>query len=76
MCSLYITSKTPSQAQVEPLRLRGAGPGVGIFLFARYAHATAGFTAYGRKGLPAEHVAEIACQVTLEQATRPQALAE
>jgi len=56
--------------------LRGAGPGVGIFLFARYAHATAGFTAYGRKGLPAEHVAEIACQVTLEQATRPQALAE
>jgi RNA 3'-terminal phosphate cyclase (ATP) len=49
------------QAQVEPRRLRGAGPGAGIFLFAKYAHATAGFTAYGRKGLPAERVAEAAC---------------
>jgi len=50
------------QAQVEPRRLRGAGPGAGIFLFAEYAHATAGFTAYGRKGLPAERVAEAACE--------------
>ncbi|MFQ6100070.1 MAG: RNA 3'-terminal phosphate cyclase [Anaerolineae bacterium] len=50
------------QAQVEPLRLRGAGPGAGIFLFAEYAHTTAGFTAYGRKGLPAERVAETACK--------------
>lgn len=50
------------QAQVEPRRLRGAGPGAGIFLFAEYAHATAGFTAYGRKGLPAERVAEAACK--------------
>jgi len=50
------------RAQVEPRRLRGAGPGAGIFLFAEYAHATAGFTAYGRKGLPAERVAEAACK--------------
>ena len=50
------------QAQVEPRRLRGAGPGAGIFLFAEYAHATVGFTAYGRKGLPAERVAEAACE--------------
>ncbi len=50
------------QAQVEPRRLRGAGPGAGIFLFAEYAHVTAGFTAYGRKGLPAERVAEAACK--------------
>jgi RNA 3'-terminal phosphate cyclase (ATP) len=49
------------QAQVEPRRLRGAGPGAGIFLFAEYTHATVGFTAYGRKGLPAERVAEAAC---------------
>lgn len=48
-------------AKVEPRRLRGAGPGAGIFLFAEYEHALAGFTAYGRKGLPAEHVAEAAC---------------
>jgi RNA 3'-terminal phosphate cyclase (ATP) len=50
------------KAQVEPHRLRGPGPGAGIFLFAGYAHVTAGFTAYGRKGLPAERVAEAACE--------------
>ncbi len=50
------------QAQVEPRRLRGIGPGAGLFLFAEYAHVTAGFTAYGRKGLPAERVAEAACK--------------
>lgn len=50
------------QAKVEPRRLRGAGPGAGIFLFAEYEHVIAGFTAYGRKGLPAERVAEAACE--------------
>jgi RNA 3'-terminal phosphate cyclase (ATP) len=59
------------QAQVEPRRLRGSGPGAGIFLFVEYAAspggeaATAGFTAYGRKGLPAERVAETVCQELL-----------
>jgi RNA 3'-terminal phosphate cyclase (ATP) len=48
-------------AQVEPQRLRGVGPGAGIFLFAEYEHIVAGFTSYGRKGLPAERVAEAAC---------------
>lgn len=48
-------------AQIEPRRLQGAGPGAGVFLFAEYTHATAGFTAYGRQGLPAERVAEAAC---------------
>lgn len=50
------------KAKVEPRRLRGVGPGAGIFLFAEYEHAIAGFTAYGRKGLPAEQVAEAACE--------------
>lgn len=50
------------KAKIEPRRLRGAGPGAGIFLFAEYERAIAGFTAYGRKGLPAEHVAEAACE--------------
>jgi RNA 3'-terminal phosphate cyclase (ATP) len=54
------------QAQVTPCRLRGAGPGAGIFLFAEYGHIVAGFTAYGRKGLPAEHVAEAACKELLD----------
>jgi RNA 3'-terminal phosphate cyclase (ATP) len=49
-------------ARVEPLRVRGAGPGAGISLFARYANAVAGFTAYGRKGLPSEQVADTACR--------------
>ncbi len=55
------------EADIEPRRLRGAGPGAGIFLFAAYAPSpggatvTAGFSAYGRKGLPAERVAEAAC---------------
>ncbi|MBU0705419.1 MAG: RNA 3'-phosphate cyclase, partial [Chloroflexi bacterium] len=53
------------RAQVEPRRLRGDGPGAGIFLFAEYACATAGFTAYGRQGLPAERVAETACEELL-----------
>jgi RNA 3'-terminal phosphate cyclase (ATP) len=58
------------RAQVEPRRLRGAGPGAGIFLFAEYAVAggervVAGFTSYGRKGLPAEHVAEAVCEELL-----------
>jgi RNA 3'-terminal phosphate cyclase (ATP) len=60
-----VLAKAGLQAQVEPRRLRGAGPGAGIFLFARYAHATVGFTAYGRKGLPAERVAEAACEELL-----------
>lgn len=53
------------EARVEPRRLRGDGPGAGIFLFAEYEHAVAGFTSYGRKGLPAERVAEAACEELL-----------
>ncbi len=58
-------------AQVEARRLSGAGPGTGIFLCAEYAAVetgeplSAGFTAYGRKGLPAERVAETACEALL-----------
>jgi RNA 3'-terminal phosphate cyclase (ATP) len=52
-------------AELEPRRLRGAGPGAGLFLFAEYERALAGFTAYGRKGLPAERVAEVACEELL-----------
>jgi RNA 3'-terminal phosphate cyclase (ATP) len=57
------------RAQVEPRRLRGTGPGAGIFLFAEYestdGHISAGFSAYGHKGLPAERVAEEACNKLL-----------
>ncbi len=56
-------------AQIEPVRLRGSGPGAGIFLFAEYeaegGSVAAGFTAYGRRGLPAERVAEAAVEELL-----------
>ncbi len=48
-------------ARMEPRRLRGNGPGAGLFLFVEYDQVTAGFTVYGRKGLPSERVAEMAC---------------
>jgi RNA 3'-terminal phosphate cyclase (ATP) len=54
------------EARVQPRRLRGAGPGAGIFLCAEYEDAVAGFTSYGRKGLPAERVAEAACRDLLQ----------
>jgi RNA 3'-terminal phosphate cyclase (ATP) len=53
------------EARVEPQRLRGAGPGAGIFLSASYAHTAAGFSAIGRLGLPSERVAEAACAALL-----------
>lgn len=53
------------KTDLQPLRVRGAGPGAGFFLFVEYEHVVAGFTAYGRKGLPAERVAEAACEALL-----------
>jgi RNA 3'-terminal phosphate cyclase (ATP) len=49
-------------ADLQALRVRGAGPGAGIFLSVAYEHVLAGFTAYGKKGLPSERVAEAACE--------------
>jgi RNA 3'-terminal phosphate cyclase (ATP) len=47
--------------RVEPLRVRSTGPGAAAFLFAEYERVTAGFVAFGRKGLPSEHVADAVC---------------
>jgi RNA 3'-terminal phosphate cyclase (ATP) len=67
--ALNVLAEADVEAQIEPRRLRGTGPGAGIFLFAEYESDGgpnfAGFTAYGRKGLPAEHVAETACEELL-----------
>jgi RNA 3'-terminal phosphate cyclase (ATP) len=50
-------------ADVQARRVRAAGPGAGIFILTEYEDGSrAGFTAYGRPGLPAEKVAETACQ--------------
>lgn len=53
------------KADLQPLVTRGAGPGAGIFLVVDYEHVRAGFSAYGRKGVPAEQVAEEACRELL-----------
>jgi RNA 3'-terminal phosphate cyclase (ATP) len=53
---------TASKADVMAQRVRAKGPGAGIFLMMEHIDdIRAGFTAYGRKGLPAERVAEAAC---------------
>jgi RNA 3'-terminal phosphate cyclase (ATP) len=49
-------------ADIVPKRVRGSGPGAGIFLTAEYEHTLAGFSALGRKGKPAEAVADEACR--------------
>jgi RNA 3'-terminal phosphate cyclase (ATP) len=53
------------KAELRALRVRAAGPGAGIFLFVEYEGSLAGFTAYGRKGLPSEQVAQLACEPLL-----------
>jgi RNA 3'-terminal phosphate cyclase (ATP) len=53
------------EAQVTSERVGGRSTGAGIFLTARYAQALAGFSALGKKGLPAERVALDACRELL-----------
>jgi RNA 3'-terminal phosphate cyclase (ATP) len=57
-----ILSEKGFDAEVEALRVGGRSTGAGIFLAARYAHTLAGFSALGKKGLPAERVALDACR--------------
>jgi RNA 3'-terminal phosphate cyclase (ATP) len=52
-------------ARVEPLRVRAASAGAGIFLTAEYEAVRAGFSALGAKGKPSEVVAEEAVAALL-----------
>jgi RNA 3'-terminal phosphate cyclase (ATP) len=52
-------------ARIEPLRVRAACAGAGIFLTAEYDHVRAGFNALGAKGKPSEAVAEEAVAALL-----------
>lgn len=54
------------KAVVQPLRERGVAPGAGLFLTTEYENSLAGFGALGRVGLPAEKVAEMACEELLD----------
>ena len=64
----FRVSTSPFHARVEAKRERGVAPGAGIFLTAEYesnaknCDLRAGFSALGRRGLPAEKVAEMACE--------------
>jgi RNA 3'-terminal phosphate cyclase (ATP) len=50
------------RAELKAQRVRSRGPGAGIVVLTEHKEgARAGFTAYGRKGLPAERVAEAVC---------------
>ncbi len=51
--------------QVQPYCGAGKAPGAGIFLTAEYEYSRAGFSALGRKGLPAETLAERAIKEML-----------
>ncbi len=51
---------------IKPVREKGVAPGVGLFLTAEYENSLAGFSSLGRLGLPAEKVAQIACEELLK----------
>jgi RNA 3'-terminal phosphate cyclase (ATP) len=48
-------------AKIEPAVLTAACPGAGIYLTAHYQNSLAGFSALGKRGKPAEQLAEEAC---------------
>jgi RNA 3'-terminal phosphate cyclase (ATP) len=52
-------------AHIEPLRVRAACAGAGIFLTAEYESIRVGFSALGAKGKPSEAVAEEAVAALL-----------
>jgi len=54
------------RATVQALREKSRAPGAGLFLTAEYKNTMVGFGALGRLGLPAEKVAEMACQELIE----------
>jgi RNA 3'-terminal phosphate cyclase (ATP) len=52
--------------RIEPLRVRAACPGAGLFLTAEYERVRAGFSSLGERGKPSETVAEEAAAQLLE----------
>jgi RNA 3'-terminal phosphate cyclase (ATP) len=51
--------------RVDERRVGSAGPGAVLMLAAEYEHLGAGFTAWGKRGKPAERVADAACEAFL-----------
>jgi RNA 3'-terminal phosphate cyclase (ATP) len=61
-----LLTETGVALDVWPERVRALSPGAGIFLVAEYEHLRAGFSALGRRGRPAEAVAEEAVHALLD----------
>jgi RNA 3'-terminal phosphate cyclase (ATP) len=54
------------RSEIHPRRVRGKGPGAGLFLIATYENAVAGFSSLGKKGKPSETVATEAVDLLLD----------
>ncbi|MDP1772232.1 MAG: RNA 3'-terminal phosphate cyclase [Methylobacter sp.] len=52
-------------AEIDGVVLEAACPGAGLYLTAHYENSLAGFSAQGKRGKPAEQVAEEACSALL-----------
>jgi RNA 3'-terminal phosphate cyclase (ATP) len=53
-------------AKIEAVVMKAACPGAGLYLTAHYENSLAGFGVQGRRGKPAEQVAEEACSALLQ----------
>ncbi|MDD4906697.1 MAG: RNA 3'-terminal phosphate cyclase [Methylobacter tundripaludum] len=53
-------------AEIEAVVMKAACPGAGLYLTAHYENSLAGFGAQGKRGKPAEQVAEEACFALLQ----------
>ncbi len=53
-------------AEIETVVMKAACPGAGLYLTAHYENSLAGFGAQGKRGKPAEQVAEEACFALLQ----------
>lgn len=61
-----LTQAGLSRVSIEPQHVTSPGTGAGLFLTAHYTRSRAGFSALGRRGLPSEEVAELACRELLD----------
>jgi RNA 3'-terminal phosphate cyclase (ATP) len=64
-CARSLLLELGADLRIEPLRVRAACPGAGLFLTAEYANLNCGFSALGEVGKPSEQVAEEAAGALL-----------
>ncbi|MGZ8171776.1 RNA 3'-terminal phosphate cyclase [Methylobacter sp.] len=61
----YLLEQAGMAAKIETVVMKAACPGAGLYLTAHYENSLAGFGAQGKRGKPAEQVAEEACAALL-----------